>query len=182
MPRVRCQHCGWENDAVESHGYCDDCGKKLPSTGLHAIQETSSPSLLSIGAKKRKSRLGRTAMWVLIAVGAIHIVRSCLGGGDVGGIAHGLSIPHDPLVFVLIQVVGFAVLFGGLSVLACYRPVLAALLGTASEILLLSGLILVVPRMMEMPISLIIRLCIVGILAGAAISAYTDSRDPVLSS
>ena len=34
MSRVRCLSCDTENDAVQSAGYCESCGKKLPPASL----------------------------------------------------------------------------------------------------------------------------------------------------
>jgi hypothetical protein len=34
MSRVRCLFCDAENDAVQSSGYCESCGKKLPPASL----------------------------------------------------------------------------------------------------------------------------------------------------
>jgi hypothetical protein len=34
MSRVRCLYCDTENDAVQSAGYCESCGKKLPPASL----------------------------------------------------------------------------------------------------------------------------------------------------
>ena len=34
MSRVRCLYCDVENDAVQSAGFCDNCGKKLPPASL----------------------------------------------------------------------------------------------------------------------------------------------------
>jgi len=34
MSRVRCLYCDAENDAVQSAGYCEGCGKKLPPASL----------------------------------------------------------------------------------------------------------------------------------------------------
>jgi hypothetical protein len=34
MSRVRCLHCDVENDAVQSAGFCENCGKKLPPASL----------------------------------------------------------------------------------------------------------------------------------------------------
>jgi hypothetical protein len=34
MSQVRCRFCDAENDAVQSAGYCDVCGKKLPPASL----------------------------------------------------------------------------------------------------------------------------------------------------
>jgi hypothetical protein len=34
MSRVRCLYCDVENDAVQSAGFCENCGKKLPPASL----------------------------------------------------------------------------------------------------------------------------------------------------
>src|SRR5262245_8981422 len=34
MSRVRCLSCDTENDAVQSAGYCENCGRKLPPASL----------------------------------------------------------------------------------------------------------------------------------------------------
>jgi hypothetical protein len=32
--RVKCYYCDVENDALETSGYCDNCGKKLPNCAM----------------------------------------------------------------------------------------------------------------------------------------------------
>ncbi len=51
MSRVRCLYCDADNDAVQSAGYCEGCGKKLPPASLaHQRHESVSHERAAVPA------------------------------------------------------------------------------------------------------------------------------------
>ncbi len=83
MSRVRCLYCDAENDAVQSAGYCEGCGKKLPPASLAhkrrepALHELAGTRMLDEERKtsSRTSRLLFTlAILQLLGAGALLIL------------------------------------------------------------------------------------------------------------
>ncbi|MBY0521930.1 MAG: DUF3592 domain-containing protein [Gemmataceae bacterium] len=62
MSKIRCVHCGSENDPNECAGYCDECGKKLGT--VHYRPSLSSPVS---SAKTGKGR-GRNILWLFFII------------------------------------------------------------------------------------------------------------------
>jgi hypothetical protein len=83
MSRVRCLYCDAENDAVQSAGYCETCGKKLPPASLaHKRREPArhDPAGVAVPDEERRPRsqasgwLFTIAILQLIAAGLLLIL------------------------------------------------------------------------------------------------------------
>jgi hypothetical protein len=131
MARIKCVQCGVENDPVQTAGYCEGCGKKLPaSTSLvpsappappDSPKPEASPSWEIQKARRRASRtLFLAAVVQLICLfPAMALVR--LNGQDVRN--------TGPIVLVAaLEYVGPAVLFIVLGVWARYQPLIPAII------------------------------------------------------
>jgi hypothetical protein len=81
MSVVNCPHCGAPNDPTETAGYCDECGKKIPSvkglirlSGGQPVEYTAPPQQ----APKKKSTTitgaGIQAAVTLWAIAAFHVL------------------------------------------------------------------------------------------------------------
>jgi len=173
MSRVRCLSCDTENDAVQSAGFCENCGKKLPPAaqahGRHDPMRHDRAGTLS--APMERTPPQPASAWLFTA--ALVNLLGC-GGLIVLG---PLLLPRQQLKAEFIPdllLVGLAVLFAFalLAWWARWRPV-PALLAAAIvylglgivDALLLPGLAL---------LSLPVKIVIVALL----IQALRISRKP----
>jgi hypothetical protein len=69
MSRVRCLSCDTENDAVQSAGYCENCGRKLPPASLahgrHAPVLHERPDALASPGERPQQQ--QASAWLLTA-------------------------------------------------------------------------------------------------------------------
>ncbi|HTU16423.1 MAG TPA: hypothetical protein VMG10_00045 [Gemmataceae bacterium] len=173
MSRVRCLYCDVENDAVQSAGYCESCGKKLPPASLaHRRHEP----VLHQGAGARPSEIERTAAesasaWLFTAA-----IVNLIGCGALVVLAP-LLVPREHLKTefipeLLLVSVAVLLIFGALGWWARGRPVPALIaavivyLGLSIvDALLAPGLVL---------LGLPVKIAIVVLL----IQAFRVSRKP----
>lgn len=66
MPSVKCVHCETENDPVETAGYCDSCGKKLP--GIYVPSKPAFPAKDESAAEQTSPGPGRRGLPSIISI------------------------------------------------------------------------------------------------------------------
>jgi len=130
MSRVRCLYCDTENDAVQSVGFCENCGKKLPPASLahehhpprlHETPGTAAPDLERTPRQQASAWLFTAALVNLVGCGALVV------GGS-------LLVPREHLKaefipdLLMVSVVVLLV-FGGLGWWARWQPLPAAVAG-----------------------------------------------------
>jgi hypothetical protein len=149
MPTVKCLHCNAENDPKATGGYCDECGKKLPSGLAFTVDLDHEPRSGSVGPSFVGSGLiPRQGLWpsaetaavgkaakrqtagILFGLAVLQVV-CCFGflglvaffekdAGSVDGVSVFLAAAE-------MFVVGLA--FAGLGLWALYQPLPAATAG-----------------------------------------------------
>jgi hypothetical protein len=126
MSRVRCLYCDAENDAVQSAGYCERCGKKLPPASLaHKRREPALHESPTVAATPVERAPQPASAWLYTA-GIVNLL-GCGGLVVLGP----LLVPREQLHADFIPnllLVGVVVLltFAGLGWWARRQPVLAA--------------------------------------------------------
>src|SRR6185437_8506254 len=87
MSRVRCLYCDAPNDAVQSAGFCENCGKKLPPASLaherhapvlHERPHTLTPDLERTPRQQASAWLFTAALVNLVGCGALVVLGSLL--------------------------------------------------------------------------------------------------------
>lgn len=138
MSRVRCLYCDVENDAVQSAGFCESCGKKLPPASLahgrhqpilHERTGARPPELERIPAQPATAWLFTAAIVNLVGCGGLVVL-----GPLVVPRQH---LNTDFIPELLLVSVAVLAIFGGLAWWARSRP-LPALLTAGSAYLGLS--------------------------------------------
>jgi hypothetical protein len=151
MSRVRCLSCDAENDAVQSAGFCENCGKKLPPASLaHKRREP----ILSERAGIIPSEIERTpsqqaSAWLftaalvnLVGCGALVVLGPLLVPRE--------NLPAEFIPELLLVSVAVLLCFAGLGWWARSQPLPAVLVGivvylglAVVDTLLIPGLALV---------------------------------------
>lgn len=77
--RVTCYYCDVENDALETSGYCENCGKKLPNCAMvHTRKEmalhTSGDEVTAPAVRSRVADALFTTAVVQLACGGLFLV------------------------------------------------------------------------------------------------------------
>ncbi|HEY7308997.1 MAG TPA: hypothetical protein VH643_06465 [Gemmataceae bacterium] len=130
MSRVRCLYCDTENDAVQSVGFCESCGKKLPPASLaherhppilHATPHAAAPDLERTPRQQASAWLFTAALVNLVGCGALVVVGSLLVPREH---LKAEFIPNLLMVSVVVLLV-----FGGLGWWARWQPLPAAVAG-----------------------------------------------------
>jgi hypothetical protein len=138
VARVTCYHCGVENDVEATAGYCDSCGKKLPSpTAFRDRQDRDAGNPDPVESEPQRGEWDagvrdyadrdfrlhepteeqkaarKQAAGTLFAVAGLQVV--C--GVTVGVAAPALGLPMDAeaLIFTVILMVGLGIFFSGLG-------------------------------------------------------------------
>lgn len=122
--RVVCLYCDVENDALETAGYCDNCGKKLPNSAMirtrRAISSGSSGEEL---APVQSTRSPVADAFLITAVVQLF----CGGVFLIVGPALISPVPESFLVTTILWTMVPAIVFMALSLLARVQPKLAVL-------------------------------------------------------
>jgi len=161
MARVQCLYCDVENDALQTSGYCDNCGKKLPSSALVKTRR----SIVSDGEEDawpgRSPR--QPAVEALIVAAVVHLV----AGGLFLIIGPALMpwVPEDFLtrvfVWALIPSAGVA----AMAFLAQWQPGIASAVSVVA-VLAWIGLTFVIDERMALP-WLLVQAILLGLLVRA---------------
>jgi hypothetical protein len=128
--RVKCLYCDSENDALATGGYCESCGKRLPSSAMIKPRRTlGGDAPAEPGETVPLPRKSKQTSEALIAVTVVYLV----AGGlflIVGPLLYN-PVPEQFAPYVLTWTLLPAVVLGGLVVLARVSPQPSVLLGLA---------------------------------------------------
>ncbi|MHB1423559.1 MAG: hypothetical protein ACYC3I_10265 [Gemmataceae bacterium] len=128
MSRVRCRYCDVENDAVQSAGFCDNCGKKLPPAAqAHGRREPMRHEAGgALSAQVERTPPQQAPAWLFTA--AIVNLLGC-GGLIVLGplLLPRQQVKAEFIPDLLAVSVAVLVIFAGLAWWARRRPVLATI-------------------------------------------------------
>lgn len=170
MPRIKCYHCGAENDA-EGPGSCAECGRRLPRAASFGIQSEPGapepPPRRPLRPEDRREREDRDpyasgparaeareaeqaarkkASGVLFGVAILQAVcgtAMVLLAPNVLGVA----LEGPELVITIILHAAIIAAFAGLGWWALYQPLPAAIVGLVLYVLLIVSDIAVSPEM-----------------------------------
>jgi hypothetical protein len=149
MSRVRCLSCNTENDAVQSAGYCENCGRKLPPASLaHKRREPilhERPGVLASPTERPQEQ--QASAWLLTAA-----VVNLLGCGALivlGPLLWYKQVKADFIPDLLLIGVVVLLIFAGLAWWARRQPMTAIVMAgvvylvlSVVDMLLLPGLAL----------------------------------------
>jgi hypothetical protein len=129
MSRVKCLFCDAENDAVQTAGYCEGCGKKLPPAAQAHRRRLSGLYEAGTSASDLEQRPVTPASGWLFTAAILHLI-----GCGVLVVVGPLVVSRERLPAEFLPnliLVGAAVLLvlAGLGWAARYQPTLAAVVG-----------------------------------------------------
>jgi hypothetical protein len=135
MSRVRCLYCKQENDALQTAGYCEGCGKKLPPASLARSRGEGRARELPGLPPEAERRVGQHPSGLLLTAAVLQLV-----AGGLLLIVGPLLVPPQrmPENFLPAIITGSAVQLFVYAVLgwwASRRPLPAALGGLVLWIL-----------------------------------------------
>jgi hypothetical protein len=173
MSRVRCLYCDSENDAVQSAGFCENCGKKLPPASLaherhqpvlHERPQGVTPELERTPPPQASAWLFTAALINLVGCGALVVVGSLLVPREH---LKAEFIPDLLMVSVVVLLT-----FGGLGWWARWQPLPAAATGIVVYLVLSVVDALLIPALALLGIP--VKIVILALL----IQAIRASRKP----
>jgi hypothetical protein len=129
MSRVRCLYCDTENDAVQSAGFCESCGKKLPPASLaHKRREPTLREPAGGLPPEPERGLKQPASGLLFTAAVLHLV-GC-GALVVLGplVVPQERLPADAIPHLILHSVAVVVALAGLGWWARYQPLAASAL------------------------------------------------------
>jgi hypothetical protein len=127
---VKCMYCDADNDAVSTGGYCESCGKKLPSSALMKPRRTLGGDAPETPGRPYSEPLpprNRSVSEGLFATAIVHL----FAGGlflILGGYLYSPEPPKDFAPNVLSWAILPTLLIAALGVLARWIPMPAVLL------------------------------------------------------
>jgi hypothetical protein len=193
MATVRCLNCNTDNDPIQTAGYCEECGKKLPSGSSYAVdmdkpsgtfhrddfRDPDKPSGTSYRDEFRDpyaraptedspevAAAKKQASGILFAVAAIQLICGGIGIVVLPMIDKQAAAP-EVMVIGGALVVGMAAIFAGLGWWAMYMPLPASLIGLILYSLLALADFLVSQSMSGIFIKIII---VIGLVRAVAAS------------
>jgi hypothetical protein len=128
MSRVRCLYCDAENDAVQTAGFCEACGKKLPPASLaHKRREPTLRDPAGVLPPEPERGAKQPVAGLVLTAAVLHLIGS--GAVVVLGplVVPREHLPADAIPRLILFSVAVLAVFGGLGWWATRQPLAAAM-------------------------------------------------------
>jgi hypothetical protein len=181
MTAVQCLHCKASNDPIETAGYCEECGRKLPVNDLgrdaFAFRDESYRPARR-GDSPEMARAKTRASNTLFVIAVLQVLSGLLMFVLLSG--HG-GVDGEVMVLALGEVLVYTVVFALLGWWARYMPLPASLIGLVIYVLASLVQLAAAPDLIGKGIIIKVAICaaLISAVVASAKASNTGSRRDV---